>query len=206
MKILDPRTPEEKETWKRRGATIVYRSGEVRALLWRMLRWCATAFSAAIAAGSIIYSFWLSATFALFLTVIFLSPVRRWLRFDSGCQLNGRLQILGLGILVIVVLAAICQLEVMSRINDFYQQREQIVTRAEKAVERSDYQAVYALAKRFDVVPGQPLEAIASKAQAKQKEEKERLEAFTEVFLDQYRRQRDSRREAEAGADSAGER
>jgi len=72
-------------------------------------------------------------------------------------------------------------------------------------VERSDYQAVFGLAKRFDVVPGRPLEAIASKARVQQKEEQERLKAFTEVFLDQYRRQQDVRREAEAGPGSAGE-
>lgn len=204
MRILDPRMPEEKETWKSRGPNIVYRPGDYRDLFWRILPWYSAAFAGVIAAGSIIYGLWLSALFSLFLTALFPPPVRRLLRFDNWLPINERLHSLALSILAIVMLAALCQLEVINRIDDFAQQRDDIISRAEKAFERSDYQAVYGLARRFDMVPDRPLDSIALKARTKQKEEQERLDAFTEVFLDQYRRQRDARRETEAGSDSAG--
>ena len=205
MSIIDPRKSEEKHTWKKRGPNIVRRPGEVRALLWRMLPWYATAFFGVIAAGSMVYEFWFSATLALVFAALSPTPVRRWLRFDRWFPSYGPKRMAVAGILATVLLAIVCELAVINRIDEFNHRPEQILAQAEEAVEAGEYQAVYELAKHYDVLPSRPLKDVVLKAQKKQQEEQERLKEFTEVFLNEYRRHKQAQREAEARSNSAGE-
>ncbi len=104
-----------------------------------------------------------------------------------------------------MALAGLCELELTRRVAEFDGNTAQILAQARQAVDDGNYEAIYGLAKRYDVVPERPLEAFATEARTLEREKQERIKQLTDVFLEQYRRQRDARREAETESSQTGE-
>ncbi|MEX0603956.1 MAG: hypothetical protein WD623_10415 [Marinobacter sp.] len=170
MNLNDPRTPEDEETWSARGPKIVRRPGEVRALIWRMLPWYVAAFFAAIAVGAVLNSFWFSAMLAALLTAFSPSPVRRRLHVKTRVPLYDHHLMVGVIIAALVAIGLVCEWELQNRINEFENQRPNIIAQAEKALNFGEYSKIDTLADRYRIIPGRPFKPFVAKSQ-KLKEE-----------------------------------
>lgn len=207
MNINDPRTPEAEEAWDPHrdppGPNVVRRPGEVRALIWRMLPWYVVALFAVIAVGSILSSFWISATLSGFLTVFALPALRRRVHDATRVPLHDHYSTVGAAFASLVAVALVCEWELQNRISEFEGSQSSIFAQANQALEADELSKVYALAERYSIIPGQTLEPFIERAQAKEEEAFENsLEGRAQRFLKEYRRQKKAQ---ESEADSYAE-
>lgn len=203
MEAKDPRIPEGQEPWEPRGPNVVRRPGEVRALIWRMLPWYVVALFAAIAVGSILSSFWVSAMLSSILTVCSLPALRRRVHDKVNVPLYDHYSTVVVAFAALVAVGLVCEWELNNRINEFESRQSSIFAQANQALEADELSEVYALAERYSIIPGRTLDPFIKRAQAKEKEAFENsLEGRAQSFLKEYRRQKN---EQETDADSRSE-
>ncbi|MHA7878630.1 MAG: hypothetical protein ACX931_02490 [Saccharospirillum sp.] len=166
-----------------------YHGGELSALFCRLILWYITAFLGVMVVGSLINEFWFSAALSLLVTLLLLPPMRRRLQSIKHAYINENWKILCSTFLTLSALVVLCEWELTKRIDEFDSRRAEILTRAEEALESEDYSTVYSMARRYAVLPNQPLAKITTKAQIEQLNGKKHLEDLTDAFIDQYRRQ-----------------
>lgn len=209
MEIKAPRTQEGEKAWDPYrdppGPNVVRRPGEVRALIWRMLPWYVVALFAAIAVGSMLSSFWISATLSGFLTACAMPALRRRVHGVTHVPLYDHYSTVGLAFASLVAVGLVCGWELQSRISEFERRQSSIFAQANQALETDELSEVYALAERYSIIPGQTLEPFIERARAKEEEAYENsLEGRAQRFLKEYRRKRKAQ-ESEADSDAEDE-
>jgi predicted PurR-regulated permease PerM len=168
-----------------------------------MLPWYIVALFVVIAVGSMLSSFWASAMLSCILTVCSFPAVRRRVNDKIRLPLHDHYSTVGLAFVALVAIGMVCEWELQSRISEFESRQSTIFAQANQALETDEFSEVYALAERYNIIPGQPFEPFIERAQVKEEEAfQNTLEGRAQRSLKEYRRQKN---EQESKVDSYSE-